>query len=393
MKLKKVAFVIQRYGEEIIGGSETLAREIAERLSDVYDIEIITTCAKDYWSWNNEYPQGLSHINGVKVRRFKTDRSRDKNFNKYYESILQNKNRSILDEIEWMNKQGPFSSELLAYLRYNHQKYNLIVFFTYIYFNCYYGIQIAPEKSILIPTAHDEPPIYFDIFNTVFYLPKGIIFLTEEEKIFVQNRFKGLKSKLEVIGMGIDQGINVVDSQQNFKDLEKPYILYMGRIDYSKKVDQLIDYFIKFKKDNKIPELKLYLAGKSNMKIPKRNDIQYLGFIEDKHKMELISNAFLFVLPSQFESFSISTLEAMYNKVPVLVNGKCKVLKGHVRRSNAGLYYENYREFEQALLFLYNNKDVYEVMRINGERYVKENYDWNVIKEKYTTFFYELIRD
>ena len=54
----KVAVVVQRYGAEINGGAELHARYVAEHLARHVEVEVLTTCARDYISWANEYPAG-----------------------------------------------------------------------------------------------------------------------------------------------------------------------------------------------------------------------------------------------------------------------------------------------------------------------------------------------
>ena len=54
----KVALVVHRYGLEVGGGAETLARLIAELLNDDVELTVVTTCALDYVTWADHYPPG-----------------------------------------------------------------------------------------------------------------------------------------------------------------------------------------------------------------------------------------------------------------------------------------------------------------------------------------------
>lgn len=384
-KKPHIAFVVQRYGPSVVGGSETYARDIAERMAKGYDVEVLTTCAKDYTTWKNEFPAGEEIINDVMVRRFRTDYQRKKEFDALnYEVIHNGPSLSIEKGLQWMKAQGPYSSSLIKYIKENRDNYDLFIFITYLYCTTFFGISEVYDKAILIPTAHDEPPIYLKIFDDIFKKPKSLIFLTTEEKEFVLKRFGLDKTEFLVIGSGINVPGEVdVNIARNRFALKFPYILYVGRIDESKGCKQLFDFFIRYKQLNPQSELRLALVGKAQMEIPKYDDIIYLGFVTEEEKYSIMSAATVLVLPSEFESLSIVTLEALAVKTPVLVNGKCDVLKGHCIKGNAGLYFEDYLEFEECLNYFINNKDVRRKLGDCGRRYVLENYSWEVIEGLY----------
>src|SRR5207342_3127991 len=72
----RLAFVVQRYGPEVVGGAELHCRWVAEHLAARHEVEVLTTTATDYLTWENVLPEGVHHINGVQVRRFPVARTR-----------------------------------------------------------------------------------------------------------------------------------------------------------------------------------------------------------------------------------------------------------------------------------------------------------------------------
>ena len=379
---KKILFVVQRYGLEVNGGAELHCRQLAERLKDEYDVSVLTTCAIDYVTWKNEYKEEIEHINGVKVIRKKVDFERNqKKFNKI-SAKLNNEKDNINLGVEWQEAQGPHSSELIKYLEDHKDDYDVIIFLTYLYYTTYFGLKVAPEKSILIPTAHDEPPIYYSIFNETFNLPKAILYSTTTERDFVNKRFKNDYIESDIVGLGVDINENAQDiNLEKTFGIKDDYVVYIGRIDESKGCKEMFEYFLEYKKTYN-SNLKLVLAGKSAMEIPRNKDIVTLGFVSEDEKVNLIRKSKLLILPSKFESLSLSTLEAMYLKVPVLLNGKCEVLKKHAILSNGGLYYKNKWEFIETLDYLIRNFEIAERMGENGRKYVDENYKWDIVMKK-----------
>ena len=382
--MKKIALVNQRYGLEVNGGSEYYTRLIAEHLAENYEVEILTTCAMNYTTWENYYPEGVEAVHGIPVRRFRVEKEKNQQrFAKLTGQIVSVGHRTKAQEEQWVDEQGPYSPGLITYIREHQDEYDVIFFVTYLYYSTVRGLLQAPEKAVLIPTAHDEPYIHFDVYQDVFCLPKAIVFLTDEEKELVHRLFHNEQIPCEVMGVGVDVPEEV--DAQRFKEKYglDDYIIYVGRIEESKGCDWLFKYFMEYKKEYPESSLKLVLMGKPVMQIPKHQDIISLGFVSDQDKYDGIAGSRSLMLPSPFESLSISVLEAMTLGIPVIVNGRCEVLKGHCVKSNAGFYYYDYVEFREFLNYLLDHPDDYQRMSENAKQYVHENYRWNVIMDKF----------
>lgn len=379
---KKIALVNQRYGLEVNGGSEYYTRLIAEKLTEVYDVDVITTKALDYTNWKNYYKADEEDINGVHVLRFPVKKPRASDFNSFNEKYLtkiQSGNRDISDEALWFEKQGPYSPDAVDYIKFHKDEYAAVIFVTYLYYLSVMGLPEAAEKAVFIPTAHEEPYIHFKTYEELFHLPKAFIFLTDEEKELVHGLFGNENIPHIVAGTGVDVPSSV--DPDSFRKRYGDYIIYVGRIDENKGCPVLFDYFTEYKKRTG-GDLKLLLMGKPVCKIPSHPDIISLGFVSEEDKFNGIAGAKLLILPSAFESLSISVLEALSLGIPVLVNGKCSVLKGHCTKSNAGLYFNNYFEFEGALNYMLTHREEYSQMCENAKKYVDENYRWDIIIQK-----------
>ncbi len=381
--MKKIAFINQRYGLEVNGGSEYYTRLIAEHLSSQYDVHILTTKAIDYMTWEDYYEKDVECINGVTIHRFGVDFPRNqKSFDSINAKLLQTAEHSIEEETQWIKEQGPVSARLIKYIEESRDDFDVFIFVTYLYYTTSMGLPKVADKSILIPTAHDEPFIYFQTFRKIFTMPRAIVFLTDEEKYFVQRVFHNENIINDTMAVGIEVPENI-DADKFYKERNlSNYIIYVGRIDEGKGCHWLFQYFEEYKKRNP-SDVKLVLMGKSVITVPENPDIISLGFVSEEEKFNGIAGAKALVLPSQFESLSISALEALCVGTPVIMNGRCEVLKGHCLKSNAGLYYMSYFEFEGCLNYLLNNEDNRRKMQINGKQYVDKFYRWEVILEQF----------
>ncbi|MCD8069186.1 MAG: glycosyltransferase, partial [Lachnospiraceae bacterium] len=258
------------------------------------------------------------------------------------------------------------------------------IFVTYLYYLTVKGLPIVAQKSVLIPTAHDEPFLELHIYRKVFESPAAYIFLTEEERELVNRKFNVEHIFSRIAAAGID----VPDDVQKDRFIRKyhitfPFIVYVGRIDPCKDCQWMFQYFETYKERNPASPLRLVLMGKAVMDIPDRKDIISLGFVSEEDKYDGIAASEFLILPSALESLSISVLEAMSLGKAVVVNGKCEVLKGHCLKSNAGLYYDDYFEFEGVLNYLQDHPDIRPVLERNAVKYVEENYRWDSILKRF----------
>ncbi|GMV20280.1 MAG: glycosyl transferase [Acidimicrobiia bacterium] len=405
----KIAFIVQRYGAEILGGSEYHCRLVAERLAERHAVDVLTTCARDYTTWANEYPEGTDRIRGVTVRRFATSRTRDlAAFNGQSDWIFHNRH-TRQDELDWLTAQGPWSPGLQEYLERHHQQYDILIFFTYLYAPTVLGLKVAPSKSLLVPTAHDEPAIRLGIYEDVFSSAAGIVWNTDAERRFVTERFALRTIVEDVVGCGVDipearysgaddlptmaptlsngrepLAAHLDGSANAFRRrhrLHSPFVLYGGRIDPGKGCEELLEYYQAYRHEG--GDADLVLMGVKLMPLPDDPHVRFAGTLPDEERVHALDAATVVVVPSPHESLSLLALEAFAVGTPVLANGRSEVLVDHCRRSNAGLYYEDRFEFVEALKLLTRDAALREGMGRNGRAYVNSNYRWDVIMHKY----------
>jgi glycosyltransferase involved in cell wall biosynthesis len=420
----KLAFIIQRYGAEVLGGSEQLCRLLAERLALQHDVEVLTTCAQDYVTWKNEYPEGVDRIRGVTVRRFASAATRDiESFNKLSEWIYNNPH-SRADEIEWLKQQGPWCPALIEHLKRHQGQYDVLVFFTYLYATTVLGLDVVPSRSVLVSTAHDEPAIRLGIFKDVFSKPAALCYLTESERRFVQDEFRERPLLEEVTGVGIDipqhnqyprmparveagegddaeAGPSEADEDASpdvpahliergvvFRRRHRlygPVALYGGRIDPGKGCEELLDYFGAYVGGG--GEATLALMGVKLMSLPEEPYVRFAGLLSDRERLEALEAATVVICPSPYESLSLLALEALAVGTPVLVNARSAVLVEHCVRSNGGLYYADGDEFAECLTLLVRDTRLRTALGRNGRDYIRRNYRWDIVLGKYERIF------
>jgi glycosyltransferase involved in cell wall biosynthesis len=388
--MKLIAFVVQRYGPEVNGGAELICRQVAERLRVYYDIEVLTTCALNHVTWRNHFSPGDWEINGVRVRRFPVEYERRQSLFRFLSLLTAHLRprwlRKVLPQKSlqalWMRVQGPYSTQLFNFIREHGENYAGLVFFTYLYCTTYFGLPPVAAKSLLVPTAHDEPYLYLDIFRQVFCSPAGVIYSTQEERDLVHRVFENKGISSAVLGVGIEAPTQTdADAFRGKYGVQGDYLLYVGRVDRAKRCPELFNYFLTYiRRTGKA--ISLVLVGRPTIPIPKHPRITSLGFVPEEDKWGAIVGCRVNVVPSKYESLSLSLLEGWALGRPALVNGRCAVLRGHIQRCGGGLWYEDYETFEQGLNRLLDSTEAV-AMGEKGKAYVRENFRWDRVIQGY----------
>ena len=382
----RLLFVVQRYGPEVAGGAELYCRELAARLARRgHHVEVLTSRAVSAHDWADSYPPGESEVDGVRVHRLGVARPRDgAEFESATVRVLWGGTVAPLAEQEaWRRLQGPDLPELVPWLSGTARDFDVVVHFCYLYATTWAGLPIssALAPTVLHATAHDEPAFWLPVFDDLFALPMRYAWSTEEERDLLVRR--GAPRSGSVIGVGVD--LDVRGDGRRFRARfglgERPYVLFVGRVEAGKGSHELVEFFGAYKERHPGP-LALVLVGPVDDP-PARPDVVCTGFVDDGVRADALAGALALVQPSFFESFSMVLTESWAQRRPVLVQGHTDVLVGQVRRSGGGLYYRGFAEFEAALELLEVRAALADELGERGRAYAEREYPWDAVLDRY----------
>jgi glycosyltransferase involved in cell wall biosynthesis len=380
----KVAYVVPRFGAQIVGGAEFGARMLAEHLvaATGWDVEAFTTCSVDHRTWDDVLPAATTEENGVVVHRLPSSAGRDAGFEPFSEVVLRHPSEaSATDASRWIDLQGPVTPALLDAVE--EAKPDVVVFYPYLYWPSVHGVPRFGRKSVLHPATHDEAPVRLPLFRSVFEGVGGLVYQTHGERRLTERFFpKTAGLPQAVVGLGVETapGGSVPDAVAG-----RPFLLYVGRLDDGKGTGLLVRFFDEYKR-RRPGRLTLVLAGPVVDRPVDHRDVVVLGPVDDDTKWALFRDAAVYVHPSPLESFSLVLLEAWSAGTPSMVNGRCEPTREHSRRSGGGLWFDGYGSFEAALDRLLGNPDLGAQMGKSGQAYVDRLYRWPRLMGRYQAF-------
>ncbi|MGO9456698.1 MAG: glycosyltransferase family 4 protein [Acidimicrobiales bacterium] len=383
----KVAYVVPRYGPEILGGAETGARMLAEHLvaGRGDEVEVFTTCATDALTWVDELAPGTERLNGVKVHRLASAAGRDPSFHPYSGALRAAPEAATAAEAErWIDLQGPVCPDLVEAVAATDA--DVVAFYPYLYFPTVRGVPRVADRAVLHPAAHDEPPLHLPVFRDVFRSVRGLVFQTKSEQRLVETLFGVATTQQVVVGLGVEEAPGSPDDARAAVGLgDAPYLVCVGRVDDKKGTGMLWRYFRAYKQRHPGP-LHLVLVGQVVDRPEPAPDVVVTGPVDDGLKWGLLRGARALVSPSPWEAFSIVVIEAMTAGVPVVANAMCGPTKEHCERSGAGLWFSGYGQFEAVVDRLLADRSLAAALGRRGRRYAEDNYSWPVITARYGAF-------
>lgn len=383
LEKNKIAFVVPWFGECISGGAESETRALISRLSEYFEVEVLTTCVKDFLSdWNDNYwKPGEYEEMGVKVRRFLVDKQDIYARDKVNAKLMKGRDVSAEEERVFL-KEMIKSSALNEFVR-KGEEYRRFVFIPYMFGTTFDGVLAAGEKSVLIPCLHDEAYARLEVFQDVFDKAGKVLFHVEAEKRLAERLYGKHDDSFFVVGEGVDIDLEFEKGAFRKKYGLGGFVLYAGRKDSTKNVPLLVDYFRKYVSESG-SDLKLVLIGPCD--VESDDVVLDLGFVSKEDKYNAMVDSLVLCQPSLNESFSIVVMESWLCGRPVLVHGGCEVTRDHVLESNGGLYFNDYFDFYETLRYFEGHREVLLEMGGLGRDYVLQNFTWEKVIQNYLKY-------
>ncbi len=410
---EKIAFVAARYGKEINGGAEQHCRMLAERLVGQYDVEVLTTCLKNYRDGSSGFPEGEEMLEGVLVRRFATvpvtpgqERRyarRAKGWRRFrhllyrikvlpaLSSVIKVWRPGLKQDIESLRHSLFYSPGMVSFIRGNKDSYKAFIVFTVDYAPFYFTAVEAGEKTIAVPTLHNAKVSFRPALTEAFSRIRYTGFNTPAEQKLGKRIFGAALGDSGIIGCGIETPEPALweDVKKKYS-LPDRYLLYIGRVDGSK-TGRILSYYGEYRRSGDPAPLPLVLAGGIYDRPEDMDGIILTGYVSEEEKRSILQHASLFINPSYYESLSLVVLEALNDSVPVLVNGHCEVLREHCERSGGALhYYMDGRSFTDEIRSITGSPELQKSMAALGKEYFGKNYSWTPVMERLTAAIREV---
>lgn len=387
----RFTFVVSRYAADILGGAEKHARDVAEQLAARgHDVRVLTTCARQYSSWKNELPAGVSQEGGVEVVRFPIPVRRLVGVDDVLKAIACALPRLEPAARAWYFAAGPVCPALARRAVLELETRDLVTHFSLQSWVTAAALAAAPGRAALVPLVHDEPPTYLSRAARSLREPAAILANTEEEWARIEG----------VAGPAVAPGLIVATGQGPAPALDPsfrppvsgPYLLLLGRMAKARPVLaayralRALDATIEVG-GAQVPvrALTLLAVGERHPAFEGVPGVHLTGFVDDETRWQLLRRATALINPSRHESLSLVLLEAWACGVPVAVHAACDVTVGQCRRSGGGIAvdFADAEGAARALVDGLGSEARRAEMGRGGASYVERRYGWERVCRLY----------
>lgn len=409
----RFALITPRYGAEITSGPEHACRVLAEQLAERHEVEILTTCARDATTWNNEDAEGPDRMRAILVRRFAVSQPHDRAGFQQFSSHLFTDAHSRADELEWVRRLGPWSPGLIDHLKRQHRAYDALVFFSLYHATTVHGAAVSPDRSVIFPYLQLDRALRFGLWPDVLGSVRGLGLVSSAERELLRRYFRVAPVFEELVGVGVEPppSLSYPRHQQNPADeiavdedlgleaeppqeeeylsgrgilfrrrhrLYGPFALYGGRVEPDNGCEELLEYFDAYASADG-DTAALVLMGIKMMKVPDERYVRFAGVLPDRERMSAYEAADVTLFPAPDDLLALPLLESLAVGTPVLASARNLAAVEHCRRAGAGLYYTNRDEFVEALRVLMKDTRLRQRLGENGRQYVRQHYRWEAV--------------
>jgi glycosyltransferase involved in cell wall biosynthesis len=307
-------------------------------------------------------------------------------FNRLSDSLF-NRSLDFATETHWLAEQGPDAPGLLDFISARRDDFDAFLFFTYLYGPTAWGVPLVADKALVVPTAHDEAPLRLGAVRDVFEKPRALLTNTPEESELIEAHFPKA-ARRRVTGVGITA---LKGKPQRFREqfgIDSAYLLYLGRLEAGKGVLELLTRHSRLVSAfHDAP--RLVLAGSGDLQ-PQGSRVAAIGRIDEQAKWDALTGALAVVVPSQYESLSLVTLEAFAVGTPVLGNAASAVVSGQLARSGGGVTFalDDDASFQQAVRTVGAERDR---LGSAGKKFAQKH-QWSAVVKTYLDEFERIRR-
>ncbi len=391
MSKGRLAFVTPRYGDEVVGGSESVLREAAQGLVERgWEVDILTTCAVDHHTWANAMAPESFVEAGVRVHRFSTVHDGDKAQRDLMEGRIQ-LGLPVTPEEQRLWLSGTFRvPDLFHHLVRHADDYHAIVMSPYLFWTTVSCAVVAPERTIVMPCLHDEYYAYLDVVRPVLSDVAQVWFLSEPEHDLGHRLAELAPHHVTGAGLHVPELGDPAKGRAR-AGTDRPFLYYGGRREGGKGWDQLLGAFtravVEFGADLDLVTTGVGAIDPAPVVASRVHDLGRLPYDE---LADIFAAAAAYVQPSRNESFSRTIMEAWLAGTGVIANADSAVVAWHCERSGAGITYDDADELVQAIVVVGERPDALAVLAAGGREYVLREYTWPTVLDRMEAALAEL---